>query len=207
MKKFIYNKKAMVTLAFLAGLFYNAWLLGFWLNPTVVKSQLLSSLGALDQPYHEIFIATDIVSGLLILILAFCLWKRPTTDSFLVKWSRILLPVALIGFALTTILAAIFAQPQAGKTDLSNPLEFAHDMLSVLALGCMMIAILLGLVLFRNGFFCLLAALYFISLVFSSYEGLFPHTVGPTGQWFNSLLVGLWLVITTWKLLKAHEQS
>ncbi len=40
----------LIIIAICAALLYNAWILAFWLNPTVVNSSLLSGLSALDPP-------------------------------------------------------------------------------------------------------------------------------------------------------------
>ena len=51
----------LIIIAICAALLYNAWILAFWLNPTVVNSSLLSGLSAHDQPYHQLYTLTDIL--------------------------------------------------------------------------------------------------------------------------------------------------
>ena len=49
--------------------FYASWPLGYWLNP-VANRGLASNLEAAHQPYNWVFIAFDIVSGLLICVVS-----------------------------------------------------------------------------------------------------------------------------------------
>lgn len=58
---------------FLAGLLYNSWPLGYWLNPSVAKIGLASDLQASGQPYSWLFIEFDVLCGLLLVVLALAL--------------------------------------------------------------------------------------------------------------------------------------
>ena len=49
----------------LAGLFYSAWPLGYWLNPQAGRG-MASDLEALHQPYNWVFISMDVVCGILV---------------------------------------------------------------------------------------------------------------------------------------------
>jgi uncharacterized membrane protein YdcZ (DUF606 family) len=58
-----------------SALLYCSWPLGFWLNPLAMHSGLASELGAFGQPYNWVFIAGDIVSGVLLVLAAVLLMR------------------------------------------------------------------------------------------------------------------------------------
>ncbi|HVS58787.1 MAG TPA: DUF998 domain-containing protein [Candidatus Saccharimonadales bacterium] len=62
-------------LGILAGLLYNSWPFGFWLNPAVEQNSLASGLEAVHQPYNWVFIATDISSSVIVAIMCLWLWR------------------------------------------------------------------------------------------------------------------------------------
>lgn len=66
-------------MAALSGIFYGSWPLGYVYNPAVAKAGLASGLEALHQPYNWLFIAADIISGLLILLVCWLLWLKHRT--------------------------------------------------------------------------------------------------------------------------------
>lgn len=90
----------------IAGLCYASWPLGYWLNPSGARG-LASNLEAMHQPYNWLFIALDIISGLLIVGAVWWMLRlvRRTEHR-----NQVLLEVAVIGlgaFGLLTALDAI----------------------------------------------------------------------------------------------------
>ncbi len=69
----------LTALAALSGVLYSSWPLGYVFNPAVAKAGLASGLEALHQPYNWLFIAADIASGLLILLVCWLLWLKHRT--------------------------------------------------------------------------------------------------------------------------------
>ncbi len=59
-----------------SGILYNSWPLGYWLNPLVSRRGLASELQAMNQPYNWLFVLLDVISGLLVMIVALLLWRR-----------------------------------------------------------------------------------------------------------------------------------
>lgn len=64
-----------IVLVVAAAILYCSWPLGFWLNPAASKTGLASDLGAFGQPYDWFFIASDIISGVLLVVAAVLLTK------------------------------------------------------------------------------------------------------------------------------------
>ena len=63
-------------LAVVAALLYSSWPLGFLLNPRVARTSLASGLEALRQPYNWLFVAADILSSLIVVVLCLLLWNK-----------------------------------------------------------------------------------------------------------------------------------
>jgi len=92
--------RSLTALAVTAGLLYSSWPLGYILNPEANRG-LASNLEASGQPYNWLFIALDIISGLLICYIAWRLYRRLQRG-----W---LLKAAVMGFGSFGLLTAIDA--------------------------------------------------------------------------------------------------
>lgn len=95
--------KKLTAVAALAGVLYSSWPLGYVLNPAA-NNGLASNLEAAGQPYSWLFVAIDIVCGLLTIGLAFNLARW----TIAVKGTRIL-RIGIIGLALFGLLTIIDA--------------------------------------------------------------------------------------------------
>lgn len=62
-----------VKFGILAAILYSSWPLGYWLDPAVARGALASELGAFHRPYNWLFIATDCLTGLM--LLAIGVWQ------------------------------------------------------------------------------------------------------------------------------------
>ena len=185
----------LIIIAICAALLYNAWILAFWLNPTVVNSSLLSGLSALDQPYHQLFTLTDILFACFSLILAWGLFKR-----------LLIIFLSIAGFGAATGLATLFPYADIAHSEgIPNPLKapelFLHDGLSVLALLFILTGVIFSLLVYRNKFVFLLAIAFVITTLLSFIAGAIPQLVGPLGQQINGVLGGIWLVFICWRVL------
>lgn len=195
--------KIKICLSILAGMLYNAWILAFWLNPKIVNSKLLSGLGARNQPYHQVFIATDVLCGIVCLVLIYSIFQQ-------IKKAKLLL-LAWIGFAITTLFAALFATEtadfKAGISDLIlDPIDFLHDIMSVFTLLFLILAIALSVWKYRSWDYLLLGIIFFVTCLIAFVEGIAPGTFGPRGQQVNSIIAGIWMIRITWTLLHEPQQ-
>jgi hypothetical protein len=100
------SKKAVILLSLgvFAGLAYNSWPLGYFINNHIASIFLASNLEATGQPYNWLFIFGDIICGLIILGLAAFYWDR--NRHHLTLWMNITL-YGFIGFGLLTIVTAL----------------------------------------------------------------------------------------------------
>lgn len=84
-----------------AGILYNSWPLGFWLNPKVsLAGGFASELEALHQPYNWLFIGLDVATGVLVMVVAGLLWQSRM---------RRLGKLALLSFALFGVFTIVDA--------------------------------------------------------------------------------------------------
>ncbi|MGO2289255.1 MAG: DUF998 domain-containing protein [Lactococcus cremoris] len=198
----------LVALATCAALLYNAWILAFWLNPSVVNSSLLSGLSALNQPYHQLFTLTDILSGSFCFLLALGIFMTNKKED-----KRLLMILTSIaGFGITTALAALFPYADLTHSEgIPNPLRepklFIHDGLSVLALLFILFGVVISLLVYRNFFLLILVITFVITTLLSFVAGAIPQLVGPLGQQINALLGGIWLVFISWRVLNDSSQA
>ncbi|GBG97222.1 DUF998 domain-containing protein [Lactococcus termiticola] len=172
-------KKHNLILGLVSALFYNAWLLGYWLNPAVMSNALLSALGASDQPYFYLFILTDILSAgfLLALVLGF----------------RSLFARSLIVFATLNILAGIFPQTRA-HPDFSSGVNMIHAVFSSLAIIALVLAVLLAIWKIKKARFTGLSLINLVGIGLSSISASFPNLLGHWTQQVSAILIGLWLI-------------
>lgn len=69
-------KKPILFLGIIGGLLYNNWLLGYWLNDRITRLGLASDLQVYNQPYGWLFILGDVLSGLMIVIVAYLIYQK-----------------------------------------------------------------------------------------------------------------------------------
>lgn len=110
-------------LSILAGLLYNTWPLGYWLNPAVEQNSLASGLEAVHQPYNWVFVTTDISTSVLIAIMCFWLWQT-YRQSLLRRPVRLALAAAGL-FALGTTVDALL--PERCVPNLMHCPSFTQD--------------------------------------------------------------------------------
>lgn len=91
-----------VAMSIAAALIYNDWPLGFLFNPKVATIGLSSDLEAFGQPYNWFFIASDIMSALLLLLAIWLLAARHKSLGRLYNW-------ALLGLILFSVMTAASA--------------------------------------------------------------------------------------------------
>jgi uncharacterized membrane protein SirB2 len=106
-----------------AGLLYSSWPLGYWLNSRVAHSSLASGLEATGQPFNWLFISTDIMSSLLLVIISVLLWQKYRYGR-LARLMGIGL-AAIMLFAVTTIIDALL--PEHCVPNLMRCASFTED--------------------------------------------------------------------------------
>jgi hypothetical membrane protein len=126
----------LITVA--AAVLYSSWPLGYWLNPGVNRG-LASDLEAAHQPYNWIFIALDIISGLLICTASWWLLK-------LMKHVKLpLLRYAVIGFGAFGLLTAIDALLPLDCVNVLNRCGSVLDDPTIIIHGIVSIGSIVGL--------------------------------------------------------------
>ncbi len=137
------NHLELIVLASLSGLLYSSWPLGYILNPAANRG-LASNLGGIHQPYNWLFSLLDIVSGLLVVGVAWLLLvgkqkALSTLASFAIY--------SYGGFGLLTAIDALIPedcladQHQCGLI-LQHPLVVLHGLISLASIGCLTLSLL-----------------------------------------------------------------
>jgi len=192
-------------IAVAAGLLYSSWPLGYLLNPAASHNGLASALEALHQPYNWVFIAADVGSSLLMLLLCWLLWRYYRTSKHQKFLAFVLINV--IVFALGTIADTLLPErclPGAVGCPSwqQDHILLAHGILSILASVCLFLALLL--IWWRNRtplFYCLMVG-YSIFGLLSLYEALSP-TRGNFSQHYYITLCGLGLALIPYGIYQA----
>src|SRR5579862_3043493 len=142
----------LVLLSVLAGLTYNNWLLGVWLNPDLVKANgSISEYSAISQPHHLVFKGLDVISGLLLVGLAYA-WRAKLWSSR--SGRAIVIGTAVLGVA--NIFDALASLPCSETLDKNcyvpvsiSPSHFqvpAHGYSSTVIAICYLVLPLAGLI-------------------------------------------------------------
>ena len=107
----------------LAGLLYNSWPLGYWLNSAVSNSSLASGLEAVGQPYNWVFIFGDIISSILVIALCYILWRKYSGDERAnpINWTVL----CFVIFGICTIFDAVI--PERCVPELQQCPSFTQD--------------------------------------------------------------------------------
>lgn len=186
----------MLVLSALLALFYNAWLLGYWFNPKIVRTEPISSLAVPGQPHWLFFIWTDIVASSLAVTIGIETYRRAKALS----WS-------LFGFSLFTILAAVFTMTSTRVENyFLNWDDTLHLLFSTLSLLFMLAAIAFSLRQRSNLLLIVLTLIYLISMCLILLSQRAPD-LGLMAQKVNSLVTGLWLLAASYYYLKNEKTS
>jgi hypothetical protein len=127
---------------------YDAWPLGLWLNPYVALHGLASELESPHQPYHQVFVACDVVSSLLIVGLIYVIRRltKHSQETAVVRrlsfW-MIIFAAATIADALTPLTCDPSLEHCA--TVLHSGQLIAHGLLSLIATVAIYLSILVCL--------------------------------------------------------------
>jgi len=94
-----------LVLSVIAGVIYNSWPLGYWLDRSTFKYGLASDLEKVHHPYYWLFITLDCMTGLIILIMAYI--NHNKLGKVLHKKRLNYVNLGLVIFAVFTIIAAL----------------------------------------------------------------------------------------------------
>lgn len=187
-------------LAVAAGVLYNSWLLGYWLNPAVARHGLASELEAVHQPYNWLFTAADVVSSGFVLLVCWLLWRR--------RSAAVLASAAI--FAAGTVADALLPMHcnpslQRCPSFRVDHLLLVHGIFSIMAAAALFIS--LALLWWHDRKSTMLNGLmvgYVLFGFFSVLEALTPAS-GNWSQHYYLLLCGVWLALlpaAVWRSLK-----
>jgi hypothetical protein len=188
----------MDILAVASGILYASWPLGLVLNPAVSQKGLASALEGIGQPYNWLFITTDIVSSLLIMVACWFIWRRlhGTHDKKFLGFA--LLNVILFGIG-TIVDAALplRCDPtiQHCASYKQDHLLLAHGLFSILAAICLFIS--LAILWWHRRHTLLINSLLVGYLLFSLFSllAIFKPGIGNLSQHYYLTLCGVWLAL------------
>lgn len=131
-KKSIFNitKKHLILLSVLSGIFYNSWILGYFLNKNQVKNAYYSVLESPDKPHYLLYVSLDLISGLLVFLIGLFLNTKIKNDHRVIRY--------YLTFGALIVLDAIYpisdkcaTTIEACGVSLSQILTY-HDILGIL---------------------------------------------------------------------------
>ena len=186
-------------MALVSAIVYSSWPLGYLLNPAVSHSSLASGLEAIGQPYNKLFIAGDVISSLLILIVIWLLWHRldKIKDR---RWLHgVVIPVLI--FSVGTIADALLPERcvpglQTCPNFTQDHLLLWHGIFSILAsLGLFVSLCLLWWHQKANHLLTALLAGYVLFGIVSLAEAVLPGNPGNWSQHYYITLCSIWLAV------------
>ena len=204
MTTYIRNYFAILIISISAGLLYNSWPFGYWLNPTTSKLSLASGLEAPGQPYNWMFIGGDVVSSVLVIVFAYLLWRvYQDRKSKRVNW----VIISLIGYSVFTIADALY--PVTCIPNLQNCPSFVHEpTLIIHGFFSITASLFLFASLFilwfherKNVIMNVLIIGYILFGLFSLIDALAPGKNSNWSQHYYISLCSVWLILIPYVLL------
>ena len=195
----------ITVLACTAGIFYSSWPLGYFLNPNVARRGLASALEALNQPYNWLFIALDVSSSLLILLMCWLIWRHYKTDGHRQFLGIVILNI--IVFSIGTIIDTLLPEhclPGAINCPSwrQDHILLVHGVFSILAAFALFLALVFIWWRNRNLLLNSLVVGYLVFGLLSLYEALTP-TQGNFSQHYYITLCGVWIALTPYGIHRA----
>jgi hypothetical protein len=135
-------KQPIIWAALFAALLYSWWPLGYWLNPPVASGAFASQLQAPNQPYNWLFIALDLLSGLIVFAVGIAQWR--TAKNGLAR-------LCILGYGLFGLLVIVAALVPFDCDSLSmnciytshSPLLMVHGLASTISVVTLFVSMLL----------------------------------------------------------------
>jgi hypothetical protein len=185
----------MTVLATLSGVLYSSWPLGYWFNPAVSKTGLASGLEALHQPYNWVFIAADIASSLLIILVCWLIWQRLKHAKQRRLLDAVVLNVGIFGAGtIADTLLPMHCEPSLQHCP-SFTVDYYllfHGIFSILAAACLFFG--LALLWWHHRRNLILISLMFGYMLFSLFS-LFEILGWLTGNWSQHFYLTLCSVL------------
>jgi uncharacterized protein DUF998 len=185
------------SIAVLAGLLYNSWPLGYVLNPVVASRGLASELEGLHEPYNWLFIALDVISSLLIMLVVGLIWFwHRHRDSW---WLR-LTAAMVFGFGIFTTIDALLpirCSPSLMQCPSfrQDHLLLVHGIVSIAASICLFVSV--AALWWHQRTSRLLDAIMIGYLAFGLFSliALFTPGQGNWAQHYYITLCSIWLIV------------
>lgn len=191
--------KFLTILSVTAGVLYNSWPLGHWLNPVVSKVSLASGLEAVGQPYNWLFIGGDVISSLIIIVFCSLMWRnlRDTESHRLLDVSLVCTVLFAIGTIIDALLPLRCVQGlQVCPNFATDHLLLVHGIFSILASVFLFIGLLiLWFYHWRNVLINIFIVGYVAFGVISLVEAVLPGENGNWSQDYYITLCSVWIAI------------
>jgi hypothetical protein len=205
-------KKHLIVLSCLsisAGILYNSWPLGHWLNLNVSKNSLASGLEAVGQPYNWLFIGGDILSSVIVIILCLLmLHKLKKIEEY--RFVHVALLCTIL-FGIGTIVDALL--PLRCVQGIESCPSFtidhqllAHGIFSIIASVFLFVSLVI--LWFYNRKNILLNVFLIGYIVFGAIslaEAVFPGKNGNWSQDYYITLCSVWIAVIPYTIKKALD--
>jgi hypothetical protein len=202
--------KKLTIVAIVAGVVYDSWPLGYWLNPVVARKGLASELEAIHQPFNWVFVSGDIVSSLFIGLVAYILWMKVHKHVHAKIFKISLINIAI--FSILTIadaLTPMHCDPsiQSCPNFLHDRLLLVHGIYSIGASVALFVSVFVIWQLDRRS--RLMNTVMFGYLLFSLFSLLSLFTPGQNSwaQHYYITLCSVWLAALPYAVLRTNRRK
>ncbi|HSW98421.1 MAG TPA: DUF998 domain-containing protein [Candidatus Saccharimonadales bacterium] len=205
------DRQLLIGLSVAAGLLYNSWPLGYWLNPAVSRTSLASGLEAAGQPYNWVFIGGDIASSVLAIVVCVMLWRRLARRQAAVLIRAAIILVGL--FAGGTIIDSLLPErcipgfQRCASFTQDHTLLF-HGIFSIGASVALFMS--LSVVWLRHRYNLLFNGVLLAYIVFAMLslgEAMLPGKFGNWSQHYYITLCSVWLALIPYAFNLMSQQQ
>ncbi|HUD06419.1 MAG TPA: DUF998 domain-containing protein [Candidatus Saccharimonadales bacterium] len=121
----------LVSLGIASGVLYSLWILGYFLNRSAFSHLDLSALQSRGQPYSSFFILGDILTGIVVIWMAYSIRKVHSKGSTLDTKSLKLCLIGLVAFGVFTAISCLLPSCIANSRSCDNSLSQLFDLHNV----------------------------------------------------------------------------
>ena len=204
-------------LSIAAGLLYSLWFLGYIYNPKAMDTLAVSALQTVGQPHYELFVAGDVATGLIVVLLVVCLVRLFQRTKQHKEINFYLCMIGLLAFGVMTAVSCLYPSCDSNSSycvqNVSQVFDVHNVTGTIASLGQFM-SVVTALILFHKKVSKTVNWTVLTLLILWAISGIIFISLSTASQSASLFMQHLFLVLSsillvdvTWLLIKSNPSQ